>query len=40
MSRAQATAATAVWIKDDLEFLCFAAKIVGSLRNGEVLTKY
>jgi hypothetical protein len=27
---AQATAMTAAWIKDGLEFLCFAAKTVGS----------
>jgi hypothetical protein len=29
ISRAQATAATAVWKKDGFEFLCFAAKTVG-----------
>jgi hypothetical protein len=28
-NRAQATAAAALWIKDGLEFLCFAAKTVG-----------
>jgi hypothetical protein len=29
ISRAQAMAAAAAWIKDGLEFLCFAAKTVG-----------
>jgi hypothetical protein len=30
ISRAQATAVAATWIKDGLEFFCFAAKTVGS----------
>jgi hypothetical protein len=30
ISRAQATTATVVWIKDGFEFLYFAAKTVGS----------
>jgi hypothetical protein len=29
ISRALATAAAVVWIKDGLEFLCFAAKVLG-----------
>jgi hypothetical protein len=31
ISQAQATVAAAAWIKDGLEFLCFAAKTVGSV---------
>jgi hypothetical protein len=30
ISRAQATTTATVWIKDGFEFLCFAAKTVGS----------
>jgi hypothetical protein len=30
ISRAQATAAAAAWIKDGFKFLCFAAKTIGS----------
>jgi hypothetical protein len=35
----QAPAVVVVWKNDGLEFLCFAAKIVGSLQNGEVRTE-